>query len=185
MLTVSRDHAPRPLLTPEDPHVPCRVRRLRELGIGLTAEPVPAFDEAARALARVAGTPWAAVTFLDAHRQFFAGLHAPDGEERPRTAARDHGFCPYVVIRGKALVLEDLHDYSRFAGNPAVQEHGVRSYLGAPLLDPSGLALGTISVVDRMPRPWGRQGLETIKAAAAELAERILAAAPPGAGGAD
>ncbi|WP_326595291.1 GAF domain-containing protein [Streptomyces sp. NBC_01803] len=185
MLTITHDDAPRPLLTPEDQHVPSRIRRLRELGIGLGAEPVPAFDEAARALARVAGTPWAAVTFVDAHRQFFAGLHDPEGEARPRLTARDHGFCPYVVVRGKALVLDDVNDYPRFAGNPVVQEDGVRSYLGAPLLDPSGLALGTISVVDRMPRPWGRRGLETIKAAAAELTERILAAAPPGAADAD
>jgi GAF domain-containing protein len=185
MLTVSDDDAPRPLLTPEDPHVPCRIRRLSELGIGLGTEPVPAFDAAARALAGTAGSPWAAVTFLDAHRQFRRGLHGPDGEQRPRAMARDHGFCAYVVVRGKALVLDDVQDYPRFAGNPAVQEHGVRSYLGAPLLDPSGMALGTISVVDRMPRPWGRQGLETIKAAAAELTGRILAAAPPGAGGAD
>jgi GAF domain-containing protein len=54
-----------------------------------------------------------------------------------------------------------------------VDEIGIRSYLGAPLIDRTGTTLGTICVVDTEPRPWGRPGLETIKALAAELMERI------------
>lgn len=78
-----------------------------------------------------------------------------------------------MVVRRKALVLEDVCDYPRFAGNPVVDEIGIRSYMGAPLIDRSGVALGTICVVDTDVRPWGRAGLETIKALAAELMEQI------------
>lgn len=49
-----------------------------------------------------------------------------------RHMAREYGFCPHVVVRRKALVLEDVRDYPRFAGNPVVDEYGIRSYLGAP-----------------------------------------------------
>ncbi|GAA3486790.1 hypothetical protein GCM10018987_08690 [Streptomyces cremeus] len=87
--------------------------------------------------------------------------------------ARDHGYCPHVVARRKALVLEDVCDYPRFAGNPVVDEIGIRSYLGAPLIDRDGIALGAICVVDVKPRQWGREGLETIKAMAAELMTQI------------
>ncbi|MFI1164337.1 GAF domain-containing protein [Streptomyces sp. NPDC020801] len=90
-----------------------------------------------------------------------------------RRLARDHGFCPHVVVRRKALVLEDVCDYPRFAGNPVVDEFGIRSYLGAPLIDSTQMVLGTVCVVDVEPRPWGRQGLTTIKSAAAELALRL------------
>jgi GAF domain-containing protein len=121
------------------------------------------------------------VTFVDEHRQFFAGLHtpraagAPDGTARPtpRHMPREYGFCPHVVVRRKALVLEDVSDYPRFAGNPIVDEVGIRSYLGAPLVDRTGIALGTVCVADVTPRPWGRAGLETIKAMAAELVGQI------------
>lgn len=58
-------------------------------------------------------------------------------------------------------------------GNPVVDEIGVRSYLGAPLIDRTGIALGTVCVVDLEPRPWGRAGLETIKTMAAELVEQL------------
>ncbi|KND44585.1 MULTISPECIES: GAF domain-containing protein [Streptomyces] len=173
---------PRPvgrlLLTPEDRDAPERVRRLRSLGLGEYAE--PAFDAFADRLAEVASVPYAMVNFIDEHRQFFAGLHV---SARPtadttvlgvdRRLARDHGFCPYVVVRRKGLVLDDVAEYPRFAGNPVVDDHGIRSYLGAPLLDRTGIALGTVCVLDVRPRPWGRAGLETIKSMAAELAARI------------
>ncbi|MEU8351984.1 GAF domain-containing protein, partial [Streptomyces sp. NPDC048845] len=56
---------------------------------------------------------------------------------------------------------------------PIVDEIGIRSYLGAPLIDRTGMALGTICVVAQEPRPWGRQGLETIKSMAAEMVDQI------------
>jgi GAF domain-containing protein len=76
-------------------------------------------------------------------------------------------------------VLDDVCDYPRFAGNPVVDEIGIRSYLGAPLIDRTGIALGTVCVVDIEPRPWGRPGLETIKALAAELVAQIHAREAP------
>ncbi|CAL9314229.1 MULTISPECIES: GAF domain-containing protein [unclassified Streptomyces] len=173
------------LLTPVDQEAPARVRRLRELGLG--EHPDPAFDAFADRLAEVTGAPYSMVNFIDENRQFFAGLHTPTGTHSgthsgadlaahgtvSRYMARDHGYCPHVVVRRKALVLEDVCDYPRFAGNPVVDEIGIRSYLGAPLIDRTGTTLGTICVVDTEPRPWGRAGLETIKSLAAELVEQI------------
>jgi GAF domain-containing protein len=172
------------LLTPVDREAPARVERLRRLGFG--DRPDAAFDDFARKLAEVTRAPYSMVNFVGENRQFFAGLHTPSGTHRGtgpgaapgggevgRFMARDHGYCPHVVVRRKALVLEDVCDYPRFAGNPVVDEIGIRSYLGAPLIDRTGMALGTVCVVDTEPRPWGRAGLETIKSLAAELVEQI------------
>ncbi|MFI2643836.1 GAF domain-containing protein [Streptomyces sp. NPDC018610] len=196
---------PRPagrlLLTPEDKEAPARTLRLRRLGLG--ERPEPALDAFADHLAELTGAPYAMVNFLDEHRQFFAGLHRPERDvldvdtasapapagagdargtrrELGRRLARDHGFCPHVVARRKALVLEDVRDYPRFAGNPVVDEFGIRSYLGAPLIDSTQTVLGTVCVVDLEPRPWGREGLGTIKSAAAELAPRLERRGPEG-----
>ncbi|MGZ0233446.1 GAF domain-containing protein [Streptomyces sp. CPS1] len=176
---------PRPvrglLLTPEDREAPARVQRLRRLGVG--QHPDAELDAFADHLARLVGAPYAMVNFIGERRQFFAGLSVPaaapvpradgGGPECDRTLPRDHGFCPHVVVRRKALVLEDVRDYPRFAGNPVVDEYGIRSYLGAPLLDGTGMALGTVCAADVTPRAWGREGLETIKALAADLVARI------------
>ncbi|MFJ9831013.1 GAF domain-containing protein [Streptomyces sp. NPDC101169] len=183
---------PRPvrglLLTPEDKEAPARASRLRGLGLG--ERPEPALDAFADHLARLTGAPYAMVNFVGEDRQFFAGLRTPatapvvraDGSrpEIGRVLPRDHGFCPHVVVRRKALVLEDVRDYPRFAGNPVVDEYGIRSYLGAPLLDSSGMALGTVCAADVAPRVWGRSGLETIKSLAAELAAHMEGSARDG-----
>jgi GAF domain-containing protein len=170
------------LLTPLDEEAPRRVLRLRELGLGQV--PDPEFDEFARTLAETTGAPFAMVNFIDEDRQYFAGLYSPPvvgsalaaesaAAEPGRVMARDHGYCPHVVVRRLPLVLDDVCDYPRFAGNPVVDEIGIRSYLGAPLIDRMGTTLGTICIVDREPRPWGRPGLEFIKTKAAELIESI------------
>lgn len=55
------------------------------------------------------------------------------------------------------MALDEVMDYHLFAGNPVVDEIGVRAYLGAPLIDHTG-TLGTICVVDTKPHNWGRTG---------------------------
>jgi GAF domain-containing protein len=174
------DPAGHQLLTPLDQEAPRRMMRLHELGLGDT--PDQEFDEFAAKLAHTTGAPYAMVNFISETRQYFAGLYAPGGAsselEAPgdgvgRVMSRDHGYCPHVVVRRLPLVLDDVCDYPRFAGNPVVDEIGIRSYLGAPLIDRTGTTLGTICVVDTEPRPWGRPGLETIKMMASELMDTI------------
>jgi GAF domain-containing protein len=168
---------PRPagrlLLTPEDKEAPARTRRLRRLGLG--ERPELALDLFADRLAALTGAPYAMVNFIDEQGQFFAGLHTADRAARGgkpevgRRLPRDYGYCPHVVVRRHALVLEDVGDYPRFAGNPIVDEYGIHSYLGAPLVDSTGMVLGTVCAAGLAPRSWGKAGLEAIKASAAEL----------------
>ncbi|MDX3062187.1 MULTISPECIES: GAF domain-containing protein [Streptomyces] len=179
----------RPLLTPVDPDGSVRGARLRRLGLGERAGmSFDSFDAFADRVAEVTAAPFSMVNFIDENRQFFAGLHTPAGTGSGfdlgaaaaggssggvRHLARDHGYCPHVLVRRKALVLEDVCDYPRFAGNPVVDGIGIRSYLGAPLIDRTGVALGTVCAVDTVPRAWGRAGLDTIKLLACELVVQI------------
>jgi GAF domain-containing protein len=175
------------LTAPSDPEAPQRMARLRALGLG--TRPDQEFDEFAAKLAQITGAPYAMVNLITDQEQYFAGLYTPTSAKTGaalqaaqasvhgdlgREMALDDGFCPHVVARRKALVLDDVCDYPRFAGNPVVDKIGIRSYLGAPLIDRTGTALGTVCVVATEPRPWGRPGLDTIKSMAAELVELIM-----------
>jgi GAF domain-containing protein len=160
------------LMTPVDNDAPIRVRRLRELGI--EERPDPEFDDFAKRLAQLTNAPYAMVNFISEERQYFAGLYTvPGGGDPGRVMAKTHGWCPHVVVRRLALVLDDVCAYPRFAGNPVIDEVGVRAYLGAPLIDHTDTTLGTICVVDTQQHDWGREGLHTIKSMAAELVDRI------------
>jgi GAF domain-containing protein len=185
---VIRDADGRVLLTPVDGDALIRTQRLRTLGLGERSDAsFDNFDAFADRVAEVTEVPFSMVNFIDGNRQFFAGLHTPAGthtgsdlgaaaagsSRSGRYVALDRGYCPHVVVRRKALVLEDVCDYPRFAGNPVVDEIGIRSYLGAPLIDRTGIALGAVCAVDTVPRTWGRAGLDTIKSLAMELVGHI------------
>ncbi|MFD9454828.1 GAF domain-containing protein [Streptomyces sp. NPDC059985] len=165
------------LLTPVDREAPARAVRLLEMGLGQRAD--TELDAFSRHVAQTLEAPHAGVNFVGEERQFFAGLHhdpgVPAGGYPARVLTRDHGWCPHVVVRRRALVLEDVRDFARFAGNAVVDGSGVRSYLGAPLIDRRGIVLGTVCAVDLVPRRWGTEGLATVKALAAELLELLHA----------
>jgi len=161
-----------------------RAARLRE--IGLASVPDEQFDAFARQIVERTGVS-AAMVNLVGERMYFAGSAARNLEsdeavfhgDPDREMALDHGYCPHVVARRKALVLDDVYAYPRFAGNPVVDEIGVRAYLGAPLIDDDGTVLGTVCAVDPSPHSgpdhagWSNRGLETIKQVAQEVLAEI------------
>jgi GAF domain-containing protein len=164
------------IVMPDDPGLPAREALLTRLDLGRRPEPV--FDEAASRLARSAhdlsrgdAPPAAMVNFVWTDVQFFAGLSAPEGVGR--TMRRDQGWCPHVAKRAKALVLDDVCDYPRFDGNPVIDQFGIRSYVGAPLISHEGVVLGTVCFIDTEPRPWGHQGLDLIKDMAGQVMNLI------------
>ncbi|HEX5405675.1 MAG TPA: GAF domain-containing protein [Pseudonocardiaceae bacterium] len=175
------------LTAPDDPEAARRMARLRELGV--EARPYAEFDELARRLAHDVGAPdgYAMVNFIGPDQQYFAGLYAPgagnDVAEQAVAAAAsaqpgrvmelDHGFCPHVVLGRKTWALRDVRDYPRFNSNPVVDELGIYSYIGTPLLDRDGQALGTMCVVATEAQQWDAAGVRTIKAAAEEVVQRI------------
>lgn len=175
-------------LTPEFDREAAARRAKRINALGLALEPQEFLDEFAKEVAEKArvyvgeGQPIALVNLITTN-QYVGGLSVAgvDGiDESPLRFAEGatSGYCPHVIKRRKALVLDDVCDYPRFAGNPIVDGLGVRTYIGAPLIDPTGEAIGTLCVVDIDPRPWGQPGLHLIKDKAAELMQRIQQRAP-------
>ena len=152
-----------------------RLQLLSDLGLG---GPDEEFDAFAADLARDAGLPYAMVNIVT-HEQTFLGLHTPTGADLPpvgRTMPRNHGYCPEVIERRAALVLPDVFAHPRFAGNPVVDQIGIRTYAGAPLIhQPTGTVLGTICVVGPTERPLstGQASLALIKTRRDQLMQLI------------
>src|SRR5262252_7864395 len=112
--------------------------------------PEAAFDDIVRLAAYVFRTPIAVISFVDDHREWFkaqVGLDMPE--------ASKEGFCAHTVLDPNLFVVMDAHADPRFANNPYVlNPPRVRFYAGAPLFTPEGPIIGTLAVVDKVPREF-------------------------------
>ncbi|MDL2344614.1 diguanylate cyclase, partial [Deinococcus sp. MIMF12] len=70
-----------------------------------------------------------------------------------RVLDRQVSFCSYTVLQPGVLAVPDLRLDPRFVDNPLVTAPGgYRFYAGAPLTTPSGYNIGTLCVLDTVPR---------------------------------
>lgn len=136
----------------------------------LDTGPEPAFDDIANIASLMCGTPIAMVSLIASDRQWSKARVGMDQAEVPR----DQAFCSHAIRNPTSIMeVQDASKDPRFMFNPLViGESGIRFYAGAPLLSPSGAALGTVCVIDRVPRqltPAMAQGLQALARQAGEL----------------
>jgi PAS domain S-box-containing protein len=110
--------------------------------------------------AALCDAPICLVSIVEAERQRFIASAGLDATETPR----DTSFCAHAMLGRDIFVIPDACDDPRFATNPLVTgAPHIRFYAGAPLIDPDGVPLGALCVIDDKPRTdltaLQRQGL--------------------------
>ena len=157
------------------PHIPAalpaneaaRLNALRRYGILDTATE-QAFEDLTRLASFVCGTPISTVTFIDENRQWFKSHRGLEDEETPR----DQAFCAHAILDRGVFVVPDATLDRRFSDNPLViADPHIRFYAGAPLVTHDGFALGTLCVIDRVPRTLSYDQTEALQA----LSRRAMA----------
>ena len=112
----------------------------------------PAFDRLTALAADLFDAPMALVSLIDEERQWFKSRQGVDDACTPR----DQAFCRFALdlSPGETLVVPDATADPRFAANPLVTgPMGLRFYAGAVLTTAEGAALGTLCILDTVPRP--------------------------------
>ncbi len=125
------------------------------------------FDDLARLAAYVCGTPIGLVGLIDAKRQWFKSRIGWDWSEIPREVS----FCTHTILQADLVIVSDTLNDNRFARSHLVTQAGVRFYAGVPLLTPEGYALGTLSVMDYVPRALTQEQTRILWA----LARQVMA----------
>lgn len=117
------------------------------------------FDRVTRTTKRVFDAPIVLVSLIDAQRQWFKSCIGLDVRETPR----DISFCGHAVADDRMLVIPDAAADTRFADNPLVTgAPHIRFYAGRPVRNLAGYAVGTLCVIDRKPRAFGRTERELL-----------------------
>lgn len=138
-----------------------RLRALADYRV-LDTPPEEVFDNITRLAVAIFHTPIALISLLDETRQWFKAHHGLETTQTPR----EYAFCDHAIRADKTLVVEDATLDPRFVDNPLVTSAPfVRFYCGVPLHSSDGYALGTLCLLDRIPRnitAAERAGLEAL-----------------------
>ncbi len=155
---------------------PDRLLALHQANL-LDTPPEPAFDGFPRVALRVLRAPMALLTLVDEHREYIkSGAGLGESWSGPREFPRTEAPGQLVVAGSGPIALADLREAASQAQWPAIASLGAAAYLGVPLGTGAGHVLGTLAVLDRQPRDWTTEEIETLQdlatAAAALIDER-------------
>lgn len=131
----------------ELPEEAARLKALMDCCV-LDTLPEELFDQTARHAAYVCGTPIGLIGFIDATRLWFKSRVGWEYPEIPR----EDSICGQTILQSGLVVISDAAMDERFFSGPMVTHAGIRFYAGAPLLTKEGYAVGTLCVMDRLPR---------------------------------
>ena len=125
-----------------------RVEALHKYKI-LDTDPEKAFDDLTILAAHICQTPVALISLIDSERQWFKSKVGIDVTETPREVS----FCAVAIQQPNLFIVPDATKDPRFSANPfVVSDPKVRFYAGAPFTSSDGHPLGTLCVVDVVPR---------------------------------
>ena len=141
-----------------------RISALEQLSL-INSEPIPIFEEAAQSVARMLAAPICLVSVFDKHNQIFkatmglSSLGLMNQLAATRELSKVESFGIHVVDSGQSLMLSDVAQHPAFSQSLLVQKYGVQAYLGVPLMTSERCCIGTLEVMDIMPRQYTQQDL--------------------------
>ena len=152
-----------------------RLRELRDLRI-LDTPRERGFDRLVCIAAQVCRMPIAAVSLLDADRQWSKALVGPGFTGLPRSEA----ICAHALQDPAPLIVSDMRADPRFQDHPLVTgSPWLRFYAGVPLAAPGGALIGTLCVLDTLPRMLTKMQEWVLTTLAGEVSDLMAARNPP------
>jgi signal transduction histidine kinase len=159
-------------LTARAPRPPDEAQRLVALRAHevLDTPPEPAFDALVQLASDICGAPLAVMALVDDHREWFKAKVGVVVEE----AEREIAFCAHAICHEGVFTIEDAHVDPRFCDNPLVTgEPHVRFYAGAPLTTAEGHNIGTLCVMDHVPRQLTQLQTQALLTLAEQVSAQI------------
>ena len=128
-----------------------------------------AYDDITKLASYICDTPIALISLVDNERLWFKSRVGLDVDGIPREDA----FCAYAIQHPDEIMLvQDATQDKRFMHSAlVVNPPKIRFYAGAPLVTPSGEAIGTLCVIDLTPRVLSVEQFDALRA----LSRQVIA----------
>ena len=137
----------------------------------LDSIPEATFDDVVLLATTLCHTPIGLVSLVDKERQWFKACLGLDATQ----THRDLAFCAHAILKpDEVLVVENALLDPRFRESPLVLGPPfIRFYAGAPIVTPEGFAVGTVCVIDTVPRTLAAQTRRALQALARQTAAML------------
>ena len=145
-----------------------RLSVLRQYEV-LDTQPEKALDDLTAMAAEICGTPIAVISIVDEHRTWFKAKFGVEATEVPN----EYTFCACAIGQSDLLIIPDAAKDPRYADNPFVIRKGLRFYAGAPLINPEGVALGVLCVIDKQPKTMTESRMRALRVLAEQVTTHL------------
>ncbi|MGB3494148.1 MAG: ATP-binding protein [Elainellaceae cyanobacterium] len=136
----------------------------------LDTDPEIGFDDLVCLASHLCDTPVSLISLIDAERQWFKSKVGLEIASTPR----DIAFCSHTILQSEPLVVPDTHVDDRFADNPlVVHAPYIRFYAGVPLIASHGHKIGTLCVIDLVPRQLLPSQIEALQALGRQVVAQL------------
>jgi hypothetical protein len=145
-----------------------QMQTLSDLGL-LEVEGVPVFDEAVQMAAHFLDATICILTLVDGTCLRFKSAFGLSRIGLMNTLATtrqlplNEPFCASVINKQRVLVVEDATSHPQFADSMLVQQYGICSYFGVPLLTSSGDCIGTLAIMELAPRQFSAKEISSLE----------------------
>jgi two-component system, cell cycle sensor histidine kinase and response regulator CckA len=153
---------------PQPANETARLENLRSYRI-LDTPREQAFDDLARLAAFICGTPIALISLIDTNRQWFKSAVGWDVTEIPRSVS----FCAHTILKHDLLVIPETLKDETLAKSPLATHGGIRFYAGMPLITAEGFAVGTLCVMDCVPRGLTEEQTDSLQRLACQVVAQL------------